>query len=264
MILDKIVETKKQQLKDEMDKLPLEALKKKLSVKENHSIINFEKALKIEKGLAIIGEVKKASPSKGIIKEDFSPTLLAKDYIDSGINAISVLTEKHYFQGNDEYLEKIRDFSPIPLLRKDFIIDIWQIYQARLIGADAILLIAAILTTEEIANFLDVAESLGLHCLVEVHDKEELERVLQTKAKIIGINNRNLQTFHVTLDTTEDLMKYIPKDKIIVSESGIETRADMERLENLGVNAVLIGESFMRAAYISEKVKELRSQHFYS
>jgi indole-3-glycerol phosphate synthase len=259
MILDQIVEARRKQLKEEMSLINIEGWKVKLKRPGLHNIINFEKALKKDNEIAIIGEVKKASPSKGIIRDSFNPVEIANEYKNAGIDAMSVLTEKNFFQGCDEFLVSIRQSNTAPIIRKDFIIDVWQIYQARYIGADAILLIAAILTTEEIKKFLAVAGILGLKCLVEVHNEEELERVLETDASIIGINNRNLQTFQVSLDTTEKLISRIPENKIVVSESGIENYEDMKRLKKIGVNAVLIGESFMRATSISDKMKELRT-----
>lgn len=260
MILDEIVEKKKLQLEQEMKELSIEGWKSKLKRPGLHKPVDFYSCLKNNKELSIIAEVKKASPSKGIIKEDFNPLEIAKEYAKSGVQAISVLTEQHFFQGSDEYLMRIRQALPIPILRKDFIIDVWQIYQARYIGADAILLIAGILDDEQLKKFQLVAGILNLQCLVEVHDKEELDRVLATGAKIIGINNRDLKTFKVDLTTTERLMKYIPNDRVVVSESGIETKEHFKYLKDLGVDAVLIGETFMRADSIGDKISELRHE----
>ena len=172
---------------------------------------------------------------------------------------LSPCLRKRTSLGDDENLVKIRQKCPLPLLRKDFIIDLWQIYQSRSLGADAILLIASILTDEELRKFQVVAQILGLQCLVEVHDIEELERALESGAKIIGINNRNLKTFEVNLKTTEKLISHIPKDRLVVSESGVSGKEDFEYLKSLGVDAVLIGESFMRSSSISEKVAVLRA-----
>jgi len=176
------------------------------------------------------------------------------------VQAISVLTEKNFFLGDDDYLVRIRQTCPIPLLRKDFIIDLWQVYQSRCLGADAILLIVSILSDEELKKFQVVAEILGMQCLVEVHNKEELDRALESGAKIIGINNRDLKTFEVDIRTTEKLMNYIPNDRAVVSESGIKDYNDIKYLKELGVDAVLIGETFMRAPSIKDKINELRGK----
>lgn len=258
MILDKIVNKKKIQLKKDMSEISIEGWKQKVSRSGMHKTIDFYNALKKDNEISIIAEVKKASPSKGVIKEDFNALKIAKEYNESNVQAVSVLTEKNFFLGEDDYLVKIRQYIALPVLRKDFIIDLWQVYQSRCLGADAILLIVSILTDEQLRKFQIVAEILGMQCLVEVHDKEELERALESGAKIIGINNRNLKTFEVDLKTTEKLMNYIPHDRVVVSESGIKSLDDMKYLKDLGVNAVLIGETFMRAASISEKIKEFK------
>lgn len=259
MILDKIVEQKKLQLNEEMKQLSIEGWKQRINRPGLHAPLNFFNALKNYEGLSIIAEVKKASPSKGIIREDFDPLEIAKEYHASNVQAISVLTEKNFFLGSDDYLGRIRQSMPIPLLRKDFIIDLWQIYQSRVLGADAILLIASILSDDELKKFQIVAGILGMQCLVEVHNEEEVDRALGTGAKIIGINNRNLQTFDVSLETTAKLMNYIPNDRVVVSESGIKTPKDMAYLKEIGVDAVLIGETFMRAESIKGKIDELRA-----
>ncbi|AEV69193.1 indole-3-glycerol phosphate synthase TrpC [Acetivibrio clariflavus] len=260
MILDKIVEQKKIQLKEEMNKISIEGWKQRIKRPGMHSAINFYDALKKNDDISIIAEVKKASPSKGIIKEDFDPLSIAKEYTESDVQAISVLTEKNFFLGDDDYLVRIRQTCPIPLLRKDFIIDLWQVYQSRCLGADAILLIVSILSDEELKKFQVVAEILGMQCLVEVHNKEELDRALDSGAKIIGINNRDLKTFEVDIRTTEKLMNYIPNDRAVVSESGIKDYNDIKYLKELGVDAVLIGETFMRAPSIKDKINELRGK----
>lgn len=260
MILDDIIEKKKIQLEAEMKEISIEGWKRKIKGPGLHAVQDFYSALKRKDQLSIIAEVKKASPSKGLIKEDFNPVEIAREYLDAKVQAVSVLTERDFFKGSDEYLVKVRQSIPIPILRKDFIIDIWQIYQARCLGADAILLIAAVLTDDELKKFQAVATILGLHCLVEIHDREELTRVIDIGAKIIGINNRNLKTFEVDLKTTESLMKHIPHDRVVISESGIKSFEDMEYLKKLGVDAVLIGETFMRAPSIIGKINELRGQ----
>jgi len=258
MILQKIIDAKKVQLKEEMRHVGIEDWKQRLSRPGIHKTIDLYKAIKREGRVSIISEVKKASPSKGIIKEDFEPLKIAKEYYASDVQALSVLTEKNFFQGADEYLVDIRQSIPLPILRKDFTIDLWQIYQARFLGADAILLIVSVLSDDELKRFQDVAGILGMQCIVEVHDKEETLRAIDAGANIIGINNRNLKTFDVDLKTTEMLMNYIPKDKAVVSESGIKSREDMVYLKELGVDAVLIGETFMRAPSINDKINELR------
>jgi indole-3-glycerol phosphate synthase len=199
MILDKIVEQKRIQLAGEKKQISVEGWKQCLARPGLHKTIDFFSAIKRKDEISIIAEVKKASPSKGVIKEDFNPLEIAKEYSSSNVQAISVLTEKNFFLGDDDYLVKIRQNVPLPLLRKDFIIDLWQVYQARYIGADAILLIAAILSDDELTKFQVVANILGMQCIVEVHDREEVRRALDSGAKIIGINNRNLKTFEVDI-----------------------------------------------------------------
>lgn len=212
--------------------------------------------------VALIAEVKKASPSKGLIREDFEPVALALAYERAGADCISVLTDESYFQGSNAYLTNIRNATKLPLLRKDFTIDEVQIYEARLIGADAILLIAAILTTEQIKQFLNKAAELGLDVLLEVHDLDELERVLPLHPKLIGINNRNLSTFVTNLATTEQLIPHIPSDVMIISESGISNRTQVDYLRNAGAHGFLIGEHFMRQAHIEQAVTDLLGKPF--
>ena len=216
------------------------------------------KAIKEKAGVSLIAEVKKASPSKGIIRADFDPVEIAKIYTANGAAAISVLTDERFFHGSPEYLEAIRQSTELPLLRKDFIIDPCQIYQARCLGADAILLIAAILDDQKLSAYLHLARQLGMECLVEVHTGEELSRVLKTKARIIGINNRNLNTFKTDIDTTFALKEMIGSGEYaIVSESGINTPADVWKLKTGGVDAMLVGEALVRELDIAGKVKEL-------
>lgn len=259
MILDEIVKAKSKQLEEEKKHISIEAWKEKLKHTGLSKTIDFHSTLKGKDKISIIAEIKKASPSKGIIKADFEPVRIAVEYYMAGVDAISVLTESNYFKGQDEHLVKVRQSVPLPVLRKDFIIDVWQIYQSRYIGADAILLIASILTDGELKKFLAVAGILGMQCLVEVHDEKEVERALAAGAKIIGINNRDLRTFDTDLKTTERLKGLIPEDRVVVSESGIRTSGDMKYLKSLGVDAVLIGETFVKAASIGEKVQEIRA-----
>ncbi|MCL2206495.1 MAG: indole-3-glycerol phosphate synthase TrpC [Fibromonadales bacterium] len=206
----------------------------------------FEQALRKD-GISFICEVKKASPSRGVIVEDFPYLKIAKEYEAAGASAISVLTEPEFFKGEDEYLQCIAKEVKIPVLRKDFIIDAFQIYEAKFLGASAVLLICAILENEKLKKFIELAHSIGLSSLVEVHNEEETENALNAGAKIIGINNRDLKTFNVDLQTTKRLCSLIPSHAIKVSESGIKTPEDMQFLRECGVDAVLIGESFMLA-----------------
>lgn len=256
MILGEIVKYKKREIKKDKETIPLDVLIEMANSMDASR--DFRGALLGQKGLGIIGEIKKASPSKGIIRADFTPEELGENYSKEGVNAISVLTERKFFQGHNSYLIGVRERVDLPLLRKDFIIDPYQIYQSKALGADAILLIARILTDRELRDFQGIAQAIGLQTLVEVHNREDLERVLQVDPEIIGINNRDLKNFKTDLRITEGLMEYIPKDKIVVSESGIKSRDDMSYLQELGVKAVLIGEALMRAPSMGEKVRELR------
>jgi indole-3-glycerol phosphate synthase len=208
----------------------------------------------------IIAEVKKASPSKGIIREDFNPLKIAEIYQENGASAISVLTDKEFFQGDINYLSDIKKVVTLPLLRKDFIIHEYQIFEARAYGADAFLLIAAILEKNQIKDYIHIGLELGMSALVEVHKKKELDDVLSIKANLIGINNRDLDTFKVDIKTTERLMEYIPDDVTVVSESGIEKRDDILHLEEIGVDAFLIGEALMKEKDIGKKLREFLSR----
>ena len=214
----------------------------------------FENALKSD-GISFICEVKRASPSKGIISQDFPYLQIARDYESSGAACLSVLTEPDYFLGSDEYLTQIKQAVSIPVLRKDFTIDEYQIYQARAIGADATLLICAILEEAQIREYINIADSLGMSCLVEAHDEKEVETALRAGARIIGVNNRDLRTFEVDLQNSVRLKKLVPDDILFVSESGISTRADVKLLEENGVDAVLIGETLMSKKATMEKLR---------
>lgn len=262
MILDRIIADKKKQLVMEKAQVPVSQLVMELEKTALHQPKDFIRAIGSQKALAIIGEVKKASPSKGLIKADFKPVAIAKEYATHQVAAISVLTEQKYFEGSPEYLQQIRKAVETPLLCKDFIIDAYQVYQARLLGADCILLIVAALSPEELMELYQVANSLSLQCLVEVHNQSELDVALDLGANLIGINNRDLKTFQTSLKTTEKLMKYIPTEKTVISESGIHTREDFVHLEQLGVDGVLIGESLMRAPSIATKLRELRGDSY--
>ena len=206
---------------------------------------------------AVIAEIKKASPSKGVMREDFRPAEIAVSYEQGGACCLSVLTDIDFFQGSDVYLQQARQACSLPVLRKDFIIDPYQVYEARAIGADCILLITAVLGDAQLNELANLALHLGMDVLVEVHDAAELARVLPLNLPLIGINNRNLRTFETTLDTTLSLLPQIPPDRIVVSESGIHTPADVARMRAQHVNAFLVGEAFMKAEAPGEKLREL-------
>ena len=241
MILDEIVAYKKIQLEEEKKIITIESL---IELAEGNRVRDFRKALKGDT-ISIIGEVKKASPSKGLIKENFNHKEIAGIYERASVDALSVLTERQFFKGSDEYLTEIKSVVSKPVLRKDFIVDEFQLYQAKAIGADAVLLIAAVLKGQ-LKSLYNLSKSLGLHVLTEVHTREEAEEALEAGCDIIGINNRNLKTFDVSLKTTENIRRYLPEGVVTVSESGIKTPEDILYLRSLGIDAVLIGETFMR------------------
>ncbi len=218
----------------------------------------FEEALS-KKGLSIISEVKKASPSKGVIAEDFPYLEIAKTYEASGADAISCLTEPDRFKGSDEYLKAIVKEVSIPVLRKDFTVDPYMIYQAKLMGASAVLLIAAILSDDELKEYFEIADTLGLSCLFEAHDAEEVKRCLASGARIVGVNNRNLKDFTVDINNSIRLRELVPEDVLFVSESGIESPADVQVLKENGTDAVLIGEMLMRSDDKSGLIKAMKS-----
>ncbi|MBO5610953.1 MAG: indole-3-glycerol phosphate synthase TrpC [Eubacterium sp.] len=219
---------------------------------------NFEEALSKE-GLSIISEVKKASPSKGVIAEDFPFLDIAKEYETAGADAVSCLTEPDRFKGSDAYLQEIASSIRLPVLRKDFTIDPYMIYQARMMGASAVLLIAAILSDAELAEYFEIAEGLGLSCLFEAHDEEEVKRCLAAGARIVGVNNRNLKDFTVDINNSVKLRKLVPDDVIFVSESGIEKPEDVKVLKENGTDAVLIGEMLMRSSDKTGLIHELKN-----
>jgi indole-3-glycerol phosphate synthase len=206
---------------------------------------------------AVIAEIKKASPSKGVIREDFRPAGIAASYEQGGAACLSVLTDRDYFQGAAEYLEQARDACALPVLRKDFLVDLWQVYEARAMGADAILLIAAALDLVQMQTMEAIAADLGMAVLVEVHDGAELDRALHLKTPLLGINNRNLHNFEVSLQTTLDLRTRVPEERIVVTESGIVASQDVALMRDHGVNAFLVGEAFMRADDPGERLRAL-------
>lgn len=259
MILEEIAEKTKARVEDEKKSLPLAQLKAmagELPVHRNGIEYPFEKAL-AKDGMSFICEVKKASPSKGVIAEHFPYREIAGEYEKAGADAISVLTEPFYFRGSDEYLREIRDTVSIPLLRKDFTVDEYMIYQAKLIGADAVLLICAILSDMQLQEYAGLAHDLGLSALVEAHDEEEVGRTLKSGAGIVGVNNRNLKDFTVDITNSVRLRRLVPKEVLFVSESGMKTREDIVRLEENGTNAVLIGETLMRSADKAAMLRQL-------
>ncbi|MCF0154531.1 MAG: indole-3-glycerol phosphate synthase TrpC, partial [Veillonella sp.] len=256
MILDKIVAATRQRVAQEKEALSLEDLKVQVEALPVSQDFPFEKALKAQ-DFNFICEVKKASPSKGIIAEDFPYLDIAKDYERAGAACISVLTEPDFFKGSPQYLQEIVAAVSIPVIRKDFIIDPYQIYQAKLWGASAVLLIVACLTDQELKDFQDLAHSLGLSALVEAHDEEEVQRALAIGARIVGVNNRNLKDFTVDIQNSIRLRHLAPKDVIFVSESGLNTAQDIQTLRDNDIHAALMGESFMRAPDKAAKLAEL-------
>lgn len=251
-ILNKIIAVKHEEVAAATQRMSLTAMR---ADAESRVITrDFEGALraKIAKGhAAVIAEVKKASPSKGVLRANFEPADIAQSYMegDGKVSAacLSVLTDRQFFQGQPDYLKQARASTLLPVLRKDFLVDAYQIYEARAMGADAILLIAACLDDAQMADFEAIARSLDMAVLVEVHDGAELERALKLKTPLIGINNRDLRSFEVSLQTTLDLQKHVPADRLLVTESGILTRADVQRMRDADVHAFLVGEAFMRA-----------------
>ena len=217
----------------------------------------FEKTLRTS-GISIIAEIKKASPSKGLIANNFAPAAQAKAYEEAGVAAISVLTEPKYFLGSDEYLKDVRRAAKLPIIRKDFTIDEYQIYEAKVLGADAVLLICALLDVATIKYYLKICDLLGLTALVETHDAQEIAMALDADARVIGVNNRNLKDFTVDIKNSVHLRSLVPADKIFISESGIKTRSDIITLEEIGVDAVLIGETLMRSGNLKETIAGLR------
>lgn len=255
-ILDRIVARKREELRERQEQVPAATLEGRLA--SAPPVRDFRAALDNGPGLSIIAEVKKASPSAGILRADFDPLAIARTYAEHGASAISVLTDEPFFQGKLAYLSGIRQAVAPPVLRKDFILDRYQLLEARAAGADAVLLIAEILPGDQLARLLAQTRELGMQALVELYERDNLPRVLDSGARLIGVNNRDLRSFVTRLEHTLEIAPLLPADCCLVSESGIRTRADMQRLEAGGVKAVLIGETFMRAADIGAKMRELR------
>lgn len=259
MILDEIVEKTKERMVEVKKTVPLKQLKEQALAMDANTGFPFEKALKKEQ-IQFICEVKKASPSKGIIAPDFPYVEIAKEYEQAGAAAISVLTEPYFFQGSNEYLREIARHVSIPLLRKDFTVDEYMIYEAKVIGASAILLICSVLDTEQLRAYYQLAYSLGLSALVETHDEAEIEKALSVGAKVIGVNNRNLKDFTVDINQSVRLRKLVPENVIFVSESGMKEPKDIQRLRDNHTDAVLIGETFMRSENKKQMLKDLRGE----
>jgi indole-3-glycerol phosphate synthase len=250
-ILHEIAERTKTRIETKKCEMPLDEMSAMARAMPRGNF-GFAEALRSESGdISFICEVKKASPSKGIIAENFNHLEIAQNYEKAGAAAISVLTEPFWFKGADKYLREIADTVKIPLLRKDFTVDSYMIYEAKLLGASAVLFICAILEREQLAEYIKIADELGLCSLVEVHDEAEVEMALSANARIIGVNNRNLKTFEVDITLSERLRGLVPRDIIFVAESGIKTREDVQRLREAGADAVLVGETLMRGAELS-------------
>lgn len=257
MILDEIAERTRQRVAEEKSAVPLSEMKNRALAMVANTGFPFKKALDGD-DISFICEVKRASPSKGMIAEDFPYLEIARDYERAGASAISCLTEPFWFKGKDEYLTEIARAVNIPVLRKDFTVDEYMIYQAKTLGASAVLLICSILSKEQLAEYLEIAHSLGLSALVEAHDEDEVGTALSVGAGIIGVNNRDLRTFTVDIHNSARLRKLVPPEVLFVSESGIRTAADVAALRDNGTNAVLIGETLMRSPDKKAALAELR------
>ncbi len=259
-ILVKILKRKREEIAERSKAVSIDELKRQCE--NSDSVRGFIQSIenKINNNQsAVIAEIKKASPSKGVLRENFEPAEIAESYAAHGAACLSILTDKDYFQGHEDYLKQARAACELPVIRKDFIIDPYQVYEARAIDADCILLIVAALNDEELHSLLKLAHELQMDVLMEVHDKEEMERALKTGARLIGINNRNLRTFDTSLDTTLSMLDMVNESHILVTESGIHTKDDVQLMRENKVNAFLVGEAFMRAENPGEKLEELFS-----
>jgi len=253
-MLHKIVVQKREEIEQRKRDLPLSRLEERIA--QQKPPLDFALSLKGNQ-MQLIAEVKRASPSRGVLCSNFNPAEMATTYAQGGAAAISVLTDKKNFDGDIEYLPEIKQAVELPLLRKDFIFDPYQIYESRAYGADALLLIVAILSQEQLNELLSLSHNVGLKCLVEVHNEDEVERALLSRAEVIGINNRDLNTFAVDINTTWRLRPLIPQTQIVVSESGIKNQSDVEKLKEWKVNAMLVGEALVTASDVLAKVREL-------
>ncbi|NOQ87985.1 MAG: indole-3-glycerol phosphate synthase TrpC [Gammaproteobacteria bacterium] len=257
-ILIKILDRKREEINERSAKVSIDELKKQCEsadavrgfIKSIENKINHSQS-------AVIAEIKKASPSKGLLRENFEPAEIARSYASHGAACLSILTDKDYFQGHEEYLKQARAACDLPVIRKDFIIDRYQVYEARVIDADCILLIVAALDDETLQSLFDLAHELGMDVLMEVHDEQEMQRALKTGARLIGINNRNLRNFDTSLDTTLSMLDMVNENHILVTESGIHTKDDVQLMRDNNVNAFLVGEAFMRAENPGKKLAEL-------
>lgn len=247
-ILKKIIARKFEEISERSESVSIDDLKQQIQTASAPRGFVDSMRAKLEQGhSAVIAEIKKASPSKGVLREDFRPADIAQSYEEAGAACLSVLTDRDFFQGGEEYLRQARAACGLPVIRKDFIVDPYQVYEARAIEADCILLIVSALEDDQMKELYDLAKELGMDVLVEVHDAEELKRALALGLDLVGINNRNLRTFEVTLDTTIDMLPQIPDDVLVVTESGILSAVDVATIRNANVNAFLVGEAFMRA-----------------
>lgn len=257
-ILIKILNRKHEEINERSASVPIATLKEQCVNAD--AVRGFIRSIenKINNNLsAVIAEIKKASPSKGVLREDFNPAEIAKSYAEHGAACLSILTDKDYFQGHEDYLKQARAACDLPVIRKDFIIDPYQVYEARAIDADCILLIVAALDDEGLLLLFNLAKELGMDVLMEVHDEHEMQRALKTDARLIGVNNRNLRTFDTDLNTTVRMLDMVSDNHILVTESGIHTIDDVQLMRDHGVNSFLVGEAFMRAENPGEKLAEL-------
>ncbi|MCL2141561.1 MAG: indole-3-glycerol phosphate synthase TrpC [Methanimicrococcus sp.] len=260
-ILNEIALRTKERIDGKKKILPMDKIIETANQMDSGQDFPFEKSLRGD-DIAFICEIKKASPSKGIIADDFPYLQIAADYEAAGAAAISVLTEPFYFKGDDRYLSEISGSVSLPLLRKDFVVDAYMIYEAKILGTSAVLLICSLLDDCRLAEYIKTAHALGLSALVETHTEEEVEAALNAGARIIGVNNRNLKTFEVDIATSERLRPLVPKNKIFVSESGIQTPGDVDRMRKIGADAVLIGETLMCSSDKAAALKKLRGETF--
>ncbi len=259
-ILKKIIFRKLEEIQENCEKIPLRKMKQKAFMMATEPVRGFVDAIeaKLKTGnSAVIAEIKKASPSKGVLRENFNPAAIAKSYKQHGATCLSVLTDQDFFQGSNEYLQQVREAVNLPIIRKDFIIDDYQVYEARAIGADCILLIAAAIGDAQMNELTQTALQLDMDVLIEVHNEEEMARALRLPLPMIGINNRDLNSFEVSLDTTIRMLNMIEDDRIVITESGILTKTDVEKMRSHCVNSFLVGEAFMRAENPGKKLAEL-------